>query len=399
MKALQFNVTVPQWIALKALGAFSKSVFYKSPIGTLKLVDIPEPQPLDKNWAIVKTTYCGFCGSDYNLIQLHDSPMASPFTSFPCVIGHEVCGTIEDPQATGYKKGQRVVINPMLACAVRQLPPCTSCQKGRPANCENFAKGHISPGMFTGICKDVNGGFAPYIPAHRAQLFAIPPAISDTAAVLTEPLSVALQAIYDNKPENFDKICIIGCGVIGLMIIRALRALHCRAPIAVIEPSEFHQQNALHLGASAVLQGDVLQQAALCTNGSVYTPMFGPKIMQGGFDKVFDTVGSSDTFSLAINITRAHGVVSLVGITSRLSFDPTPLWLKRITVKGVYGYGFTKEGGKTKHIFEKALELMKKMPDIESMVTHSFKIEQYKEMIDVNSNKAFHKAIKTVVAF
>lgn len=399
MKALQFNVTIPQWVALKALGAFTKSVFYKSPIGTLKLVEIPEPEPINNNWAIVKTTYCGFCGSDFNLILLHDSPMASPFTSFPCVIGHEVCGTIEEPGKTGFKKGQRVVINPMLSCAVRQLPLCPSCKKGRPANCENFANGTISPGMFTGICKDVNGGFAEYLPAHRAQLFAIPGSISTKAAVLTEPLSVALQAIYDNMPQHSDTVCIIGCGVIGLMLVRALRALNCKATITVIEPSEFHRQKALSLGANAIVQGDLLEHAATLTNGKVYTPMFGPKILQGGFDRVFDTVGSSKTFSLAINIARAGGVVSLVGITGKLTYDPTPLWLKLLTVKGVYGYGFIREGSKTKHIFDKALELMKKMPDIETMVTHTFSINQYKEMIEVNSNKNAHKAIKTAITF
>jgi len=45
------------------------------------------------------------------------------------------------------------------------------------------------------------------------------------------------------------------------------------------------------------------------------------------------------------------------------------------------------------------LELMKKIPDIESMVTHTFSIDQYKEMIEVNSQKAEHKAIKTAVKF
>ncbi len=397
MKALQFNVTVPQWIALKTLGAFSKSVFYKSQLGTLKLVDIPAPKPLDTNWAIVKVTYCGFCGSDYNLIQLHDSPMASPFTSFPCVIGHEVCGTIEEPGGTGLKKGQRVVVNPMLSCVVRQQPLCQACKNGRPANCENFAKGSIAPGMFTGICKEVNGGFAQYLPAHRAQLFVVSATISDKAAVLTEPLSVALQAIYDNKPQNSDRICIIGCGVIGLMLIRALRALNIRSTIAIMEPSLFHREKALEYGANTVIDNET--QIVELTKGKIYKPMMGPHIMQGGFDKVFDTVGSTKTFAKAINITRAGGTVSLVGITAKLSFDPTPLWLKLITVKGVYGYGYVKEAGKQKHIFEKAIELMKKMPDIESMVTHTFSIELYREMIEVNSNKGLHKAIKTAVAF
>ncbi|MGQ9842601.1 MAG: zinc-dependent alcohol dehydrogenase [Spirochaetota bacterium] len=400
MKALQFNVAIPQWVALKALGVFSNSVFYKGPLATVRLVDIPKPKPRDSNWAVIKTNYCGFCGSDYNLLMLRDSPMASPFTSFPCIIGHEICGTIEDPGNTGFKKCQRVVIDPMLSCQIRGLQPlCHACAIGKPANCEHVALGNIAPGMFTGICKDINGGFAQYFQAHRLQIHSVPSSLSDRAAVLVEPFSVALQAIFDNKPQDSDTVCIIGCGVIGLMIIRAIRALNIRSHIAIVELSPFHQQKAIEYGANTIMQGNILNEVAQVTGGRVYTPMFGKKIIQGGFDKVFDTVGSSQTFNNAITITRAGGTVSLVGIAHKLSYDPTPLWLKLLTVKGVYGYGYVVDNKKRMHIFDKAIALMTKMPDIEHMVTHTFALDQYKDMIEVNKNKATHKAIKTAVEF
>ena len=95
MKVLQFNVNVPKFAAAKTLRTFFGSqVFYKGPVKTIQLADVPEPKLFTPDWVKVKTLYCGFCGSDLNLILLHDSPSASPFTSFPCVIGHEIVGEI-----------------------------------------------------------------------------------------------------------------------------------------------------------------------------------------------------------------------------------------------------------------------------------------------------------------
>jgi len=61
MKALQFSVNVPKFIAAKAFGAiFGKPAFYKGPVKTIRLVDIPEPELPTSNWVKVKTIYCGF---------------------------------------------------------------------------------------------------------------------------------------------------------------------------------------------------------------------------------------------------------------------------------------------------------------------------------------------------
>ena len=37
--------------------------------------------------------------------------------------------------------------------------------------------------------------------------------------------------------------------------------------------------------------------------------------------------------------------------------------------------------------------------DLASMVTHTFSLEDYRRMIEVNLSKAKHQAVKTVVAF
>lgn len=400
MKALQFNTSISEYILLKILGLISKDVYFRGPIPSIKLVDIRKPVPLNKEWAVIKIKYCGFCGSDLNLIMLRDSPMATPFTSFPCIIGHEIYGIIEEGGNTSFKPGDRVVVSPSLSCISRDIASiCYACKIGRNANCENVAEGKLSPGLFTGICRDINGGFAEYIVAHKSQIFHVPSSVSDKLAVLTEPLSIAVQAVYDSMPNNDDHVCVIGSGVIGLMIINAIRGLKINAHITVVEPSEFHAKRAIEYGANEVLNGDLLEQSAHITGGKIYKPMFGPRIMQGGFDKVFDTIGISKTVQFAIAATRVRGTVSVIGIAKHISFDPTPLWLKLITIKGVYGYGYIEQDGKILHIFDIALALLKEHPEIENMVTHVFTIEQYKQMIEINLEKCKHKAIKTIVEF
>ena len=50
-------------------------------------------------------------------------------------------------------------------------------------------------------------------------------------------------------------------------------------------------------------------------------------------------------------------------------------------VKGVYGYGYVNNNKKNTHICDLAIALMKKMPDIDTMVPHILSIEQYKVMV------------------
>ncbi len=172
MKALTFSVSIPQWLALKALGPLNKRLFYSGPLATVKLVDIPEPKLPSPESVKVKTHMTGFCASDMNLLFLKDSPTASPFTSFPCVMGHEICGEIADkgPGTEGIAIGDRVAVAPGLTCVPRGIDPvCKPCASGMFAACENTAKGNLAPGMFIGICSETSGGFAPYFVAHRSQ--------------------------------------------------------------------------------------------------------------------------------------------------------------------------------------------------------------------------------------
>ncbi len=405
MKALQFSVNTPKFIAAKTLKIFlGNKVFFKGPVKTTKLVEIPEPDLPTDEWVKIKTIYCGFCGSDLNLMLLHDSPTASPFTSFPCITGHEIVGEIVEmgTKVVEFEIGNIVVINPGLGCETRGIqPPCSSCASGRTSQCENMAAGGIQPGMFLGINASLNGGFAPFLTAHQSQLFKIPKELSLESAAITEPLAVALQTVFDNLPSPSDKILVIGGGVIGSLVIQSIKALCPETRISVIEPSPHAAELAMKLGASEVIPlKEVYTKSSDITSATSYKPMLGDPVLMGGFNRIYDTVGNSSTLNMSMRVMAAFGTLSVVGIGKEVKLDLTPMWLKLQTLKGVYGYGMVTHEGRDRHVFDIALEFMLSGKiNAAILVTHKFNLENYMEMIDVNMNKGKHKAIKTLVSF
>lgn len=404
MKALQFSVSVPQYIALTVLGAVDKSLFYSGPLATARMVNIHEPVLPSPDWVKVKTLTCGMCGSDLNLILLKESPTASPFSSFPCTMGHEVCGEIVDigSNVSGFRNGDIIILKNQLGCSTRGISNvCNSCKLGRPSNCENFAEGKLAPGMFTGICRDTGGGFAPYFVAHKDQLFRLPDGISVEEAALFEPMGVALQAVSESMPVDDDQVLVIGGGVIGNLVVQSVRALGVKCQITVAEPSPFHAEMALKAGADKLISdGNIIKHTIAITGARAYKPMIGKTILMGGFSKIFDCVASNSTLFDGMRALKTGGTLSMVGIGKEVKLDLTPLWLKLQTIKGAYSSGYIDYKGERRDVFEVISDLVKqKKIQLESLVTHTFKLEEYRQMIEVNLHKGKYKALKTVVAF
>ena len=404
MRGLQFSVSIPQWVALKAVGWISHKSFYKGPLATVKLADVPEPELPTDEWVRVRSILCGFCASDLNLIFLKESASASPFTSFPCVIGHEVCGRIDaaGSRVTEVNTGDLVTLAPALNCAAREInPPCPACQQGMVANCENYAAGNLAPGMITGLCTDTGGGFAPYFIAHKSQVFKLPENTGPESGVLIEPLTVGLQSVFSNMPKKNEKLLIIGGGVIGTMVLKAIHGLQLECHITLCDPSATATESAKQAGADAIIRkGDLFSDAVRLTSATRYKPMMGPDILMGGFARIYDTVGSPETLNMAMRCLAAGGTLSQVGIWHDVKLDLTPLWLKQQTIKGVYGCGYANYQGEPKHMFDIALDMVSEGKiDLNGMVTHKFSLDHFSKMIEVNLAKEKHRAIKTVVAF
>jgi (R,R)-butanediol dehydrogenase/meso-butanediol dehydrogenase/diacetyl reductase len=403
MKALMLNLDPLHFVALNLLRPISAKFCYSGPFATVRLTDIPEPKLPTQEWVKIRTRLCGLCGSDLNLLMMKDSPTAMPFTSFPCVPGHEFCGDVIETgrDVKTVKIGDLVTVVPMLNCDTRGIKPvCRSCAAGIPGSCENSAEGAFAPGMFIGICRDINGGFAEFVVAHKSQLCRVPSGVSPESAALTEPLAVGLQAVLDNMPVNRDRVLVIGGGVIGAMVVKSIRALGSSCDITVIEPSPFAAGYAKKSGADRTIRGGIIEAAVDIAGGRAYKPVLGERIVMGGFDRIFDTVGHQDTLNRSLRVLAAGGILSMIGIGKEVKLDLTPLWLKLQTVKGCFGYHYNTVKGVRKQGFEMALDLIaKRKVRVDDMLTHTFRIEDFQKMIEVNLNKTKNNAMKTAVSF
>ncbi|MBN2161146.1 MAG: alcohol dehydrogenase catalytic domain-containing protein [Spirochaetes bacterium] len=403
MKALLLNLDPLRFVALNILRPLSVKFCYTGPFSTVKLADIPEPELPSQEWLKIKTRLCGVCGSDINLMFMKDSPTAMPFTSFPCVPGHEFCGEVVETgrDVTGVKIGELVTAIPALGCEARGIKPvCRSCAAGIPGNCENFAEGSLAPGMFTGICSDVGGGFAEYVVVHRSQVVRVPKGVSQQSAALTEPLAVGLQAVLDNLPGKNDRVLVIGGGVIGAMVIKSIRGLGIGCDITAAEPSPFAAAYAKKSGADRTVSGDLIKAAIDATGGRAYKPLLGGPVVMGGFDRVYDTVGHRHTLNTSLRILATGGTLSVLGIGGDAKLDLTPLWLKLQTVKGCYAYRENPVKGGRKQAFNMALDMIAVgKVHVDDMLTHRFRLEDYKKMIETNVSKGKYKAMKTAFEF
>ncbi|MBP7764713.1 MAG: alcohol dehydrogenase catalytic domain-containing protein [Syntrophaceae bacterium] len=403
MKALLLDVSLRRYVLLRALRPLSAKFCYRGPFSAIRLADISEPALPSPEWVKIRTRLCGFCGSDLNLILMKDSPTPMPFTSFPCVPGHEFCGDVVETgrEVTACRQGDRVTVIPSLGCQARGIAPlCPSCADGNPGNCENFAEGKFAPGMFIGICKDVHGAFAEYAVAHQSQVCRVPEAVSPEAATLTEPLAVGLQAVLDNRPGDSDRILVIGGGVIGTMIVKAIRGLDIACDITVMEPAPFAAAYVKSSGADRTFSAGILDAACAAAGGRSYKPALGDPVVMGGFHRIYDTVGHARTLNRSLRALAAKGTLSVLGIGPAVKLDLTPLWLKLQTIRGCYGYRFNETSRGRRQAFEIALEMIaEKKVRVDDMITHTFPIERYREMIDLNLCKNAGRAMKTAVRF
>ncbi|MFW5437992.1 zinc-dependent alcohol dehydrogenase [Paenibacillus apiarius] len=404
MKAIQFNVGIPQYAVCKAIGPLLPSI-YLGRFSCLRYRNVPEPSLPDEEWVKVKVKYGGICGSDLNLIFLHDSPAASPFASFPFTIGHEVVGVIEEvgQRVSGIKAGERVVVDPILSCIARGFQePCPACRRGDLSLCERMTSGNISPGLLIGACRDTGGSWSPYLVAHHSQILKVPAKVSDRNAIMTDPFATALHAIMRDPPGDNDTVLIIGAGVIGICVLAALRALGFSNRIIVLAKHPFQIEMARLYGASEIFQltsgSDCYEQLAQLLGAKVLTPLFGKPVIQGGADITYECVGKDRSIDDALRFTKSGGKVKLLGVASfPRGVDWTPIWLNELEIKGSFAVSTEESGEKRTRTYALALDLMNSGKiDLDPLVTHHFPLDQYRNAIATASGKGKSKAMKVV---
>ncbi|XID94805.1 zinc-binding dehydrogenase [Paenibacillaceae bacterium WGS1546] len=405
MSSLRFQFSIPRYLFGRTIRKLIPSLLWNSGLSCLRYQNMPDPVLPNEEWLKIKVAYGGICGSDMNLIYLHDSPSISPFTSFPFTIGHEAVGTVSEvgSKVAGFGAGDRVVVDPVLSCAARGMPsPCHACRRGDYSLCSHITDGDIAAGLLIGACRDTGGSWGPYLVAHRSQVLKLPEEVDDLNGVMVEPFSCALHAVMRNPPGNEDTVLVIGAGTIGICVVAAIRALDIPCKIVVLSKYELQTKLALRYGADEVVRlsrrHETIGEIAAALKAKVMKPIMGPAVVQGGADLVFECVGNGRSIHDALRFARSGGKVVLLGLAGILDrIDWTTVWLNELDVRGSFAYSTENYQGRRMRTLQIAIELMKLgKVDLAPLITHRFPLANYKAAFTTVANKGRGACMKAV---
>jgi len=413
VKALVFDFEVPTEAWTPPPGATGLLLNLAST--PMALVDIEDARPLRPDWYVVKPRLVGICGSDSKQALMDfgaddaDSAMAA-FCSFPQVMGHEVVGEVVEagPEAAGFDIGQRVVINPWLACRARGVSPeCPACAAGDYSLCHSFLSGSISRGIHTGVSSDATGGYAELMPAHSTMMFPVPDSLSDEQAVLADPFAVSLHAVTRNPPPPDAKVVVYGAGSLGTTALAVLKALYPGTEVAVVARFRAQAELARSLGADLVLNHEprmgLIQALADWSGGQVITGgmLMGdalPMCHPGGIDVVYDTVGKPETFEVGVRVLKARGTLVKEGFHGPGRWEWSPLYFKEIRWVGSNAFGIEEVEGRRAHGIQHYLDLAGSgRVDIVRMLTHTYPLVQWRDAFAAIADQANSGAVKVAI--
>lgn len=317
---------------------------------------------------LVRLRASGICHTDLTVI---DGLSALPL---PMVPGHEGCGVVEQVGASVDRVavGDRVVASVSPACN-----RCWWCLHGHSNHCE--LKAVVSrTGRFTlpdgrtapALCGC--GTFAEAMVVDQASVVPVRTDLPDEQLALlgcgvTTGVGAALNTAGVTPGSS---AAVIGCGGVGLSVI-AGASLAGAAIVVAIDPEASRRDAALAAGATHALDpgaGDVVQLVRDLTDGR-------------GVDFSFEAVGRPELITQAVELARAAGRVTLVGMPPRdsqitLPAVPTVFSGKTITGSVAGGAQILRDIPRFVRLVEAG------RLDLASMVTDTIALEQVNDGIE-----------------
>jgi threonine dehydrogenase-like Zn-dependent dehydrogenase len=390
MKALQVERSLARFAAARVTSGWRAGAGGR--FGPLRMTDVVPPAVPGPGWQRLFPRLSGICGSDLATVDGRSSRWFEPIVSFPFVPGHEVVADTAD--------GQRVVIEPVLACEARGIHPlCAACADGRRRHCVNLTGGHLTPGLQTGYCNETGGGWSLAFVAHETQLHAVPDGLPDEAAVLVEPAACAVHAALTSLGPlrhlegQEQTVVVIGAGTLGLCTVAAIARFREEATRVIAVAKHPHQRDlAIRLGATSVAAPGELRRAVRRATGSW---ILSNGQLSGGAPLVVDCVGSASSLADGLAVTAPGGALVLAGMPAAAHIDLTPLWQREVTVSGCYTYGPEPSMG-GRHSFDLAFELAE-AARLERLLSATYTLERAAEAIDHAAAAGRRGAVK--VAF
>jgi threonine dehydrogenase-like Zn-dependent dehydrogenase len=207
------------------------------------------------------------------------------------------------------------------------------------------------------------------------------------------------------RPADGDHVLVLGAGPLGMGLVMGMRALDVKARLTALVWTAQQGETMRRLGADDFIRvngrdNQAKRYAAVAerVGGRVFPSKFGHQALVGGFDAVYDCIGTGQTLTDAMKYARPRGTVVEVG-TSQISLvDTCPLWFSELNLLGANGRAFEHYEGRRLHTYELVFELLGKgRLNLEGLLTHRFRVDQYKEAFATLADRGRSGAIK--VAF
>ena len=390
MRAIYVEKDLARMLAVKMLRGVWPGVIW-SGLSPARIVDVPEPPLPGDRWLRVRNQQCGVCATDLSLLQVKADPAVAPAalpgnTRF--YLGHEVIGRVVEtgPKVSRFQVGDRVLMESRFLgpnCHTQEIEPaCRFCAEGQTRLCENASLA-LGP-------KGAGGGWGDSYTAHETELWPVPDDIEADQASMVEPMSVALHGVLRRPPVPGQQVLIVGAGIIGLLTLQAIKAVEPAAEVSVMARYRHQVEAAQALGADRILaEGDSYQAVAEATGGKLYRAPMNRGMILGGYDLIYDCVGSAQTVNDSLRWARAGGAVVLVGIDlGLLKVDLNPVWYQEVDLVGSNSFGFEQWRGRRIHTFDLVLEMLQEgVMKTDGLITHRFALDQIKQAVAAASDK------------
>lgn len=315
----------------------------------LKIEDVPISKPKGRE-ILVKIRACGVCHTDLHYLD-HGVPT---FKKPPIILGHEPSGVVEEagPETRKFKKGDRVIIPPVLTCG-----ECSLCRSGRENICENMIM----------LGNHIDGAFAEYMVVKEKDVVSLPPEIPlEEGAVITDAIATPYHALKNRanlKPG--DVIAVFGCGGLGINVIQVAHAMG--AMVIAVDTVEAKLSMAKNLGATETVLAVKGEDA-----GKKIRKMTG-----GGVDIALEAIGMPQTLESAFGSIRAGGRLIILGFCPKpLTINPGKIMFREMEIIGSLG---CRPGD-----FPRIIEMVRLGKiKLKEVVTHRFSLDEINGAYDL----------------
>lgn len=334
------------------------AVFYGK--GDLRVEEIKKPKA-GVGEVVVKVMACGICGTDIHIYEGDEGAAATPPGT---VLGHEFAGVVTEigENVRNIKIGDRVCVDPNKLCG-----ECYYCKS---------AVGHFCENMI-GIGTTINGGFEEYCAVPQSQVYKIADTTTFEEAAMTEPVACCMHGIDLCDIKTDDTVAVIGCGMIGLIMLQLAKTAGA-AKLIALEPNDEKREFAKKLGADICI--DPLNENVaeiLEKNGIVR------------ITKVIECVGRTSTMKQAIELAGKKSTVMFFGLTApddTIDIKPFEIFKKEIEIKASYINPYTQQ---------RAIEMIdSKRIDVKSMI---YKVVPLKDLPGILADKELRSKGKFII--